>query len=280
MPTIHPSAVIEPGATIAPDAVIGPYCSVSGKAVIGSGTRLISHVTILNRTRLGAGNEVFPQAVLGAIPQDLKYHGEDSQLVIGNRNQIREAVTMHIGTENGGGLTQVGDDNLIMVACHVAHDCLLGHRIIMANGVGLAGHVVVQDHAVIGGIVGVHHFVTFGTYSFTGGMSRIVHDVPPYMVCEGNPGQVRGVNVIGLERAGFAPAAIQHLKEAHRLLWRAAGDAPASVMQRLEQLEASHGGEAHIQELTVFMRRMAQGIFGRWREAQRADDRRTGAGAI
>ena len=274
MPKIHPTAVVEPGAQLADDVVVGPFCFVGEKATIGQGTRLVSHVAILGRTTLGVHNTVWPQAVLGADPQDLKFHGEDSQLVVGDHNQIREAVTMQLGTENGGWFTRVGSRNLIMVGCHVAHDCEVGDHVVMANAVGLAGHVVVEDHASIGGAVGVHHFVTFGAHCFVGGMSRIVHDVPPFMIAEGDPAAVRAVNTIGLSRRGFTPQQLDILKSAHRRLYRGAGErSELSMPQRLADLESIHPGDKLIAQLVTSVRNSLGGHNGRYRESLRRDAR-------
>jgi len=274
MPKIHPTAVIEPGAQLADDAVIGPFCFVGSKVTIGAGTRLVSHVAILGRTTLGKHNTVWPQAVLGADPQDLKFRGEDSQLVIGDHNQIRESVTMQLGTENGGWYTRVGSHNLIMVGCHVAHDCEVGDHVVMANAVGLAGHVIVEDHASIGGAVGVHHFVTFGAHCFVGGMSRIVHDVPPFMIAEGDPAAVRAINIIGLTRRGFTPIQIETLKSAHRRLFRGSGErAERSMSQRLDDLIADYPDEQVVARLVTSMRNAISGHNGRYRESLRKDAR-------
>lgn len=274
MPKIHPTSVVDPKASIADDVEIGPLCHVGAKVTLGEGTRLVSHVVIIGRTTLGKNNTVWPQAVLGADPQDLKFKGEDSQLVIGDSNQIREAVTMQLGTENGGWYTRVGSHNLIMVGCHVAHDCEVGDHVVMANAVGLAGHVIVEDHASIGGAVGVHHFVTFGAHCFVGGMSRIVHDVPPFMIAEGDPAAVRAVNTIGLSRRGFSPQQLETLKSAHRRLFRAAGGpADQSMQQRLADLEALHPDDKNIRQLVTSIRHSINGHNGRYRESLRKDPR-------
>lgn len=220
MSNIHPSAVIEPGARIASDAIVGPFCYVGRHAVLGSGTRLISHVTILGRTTLGRNNTVWCHATLGGDPQDLKFNGEEVFLDIGDHNEIRENVTIHLGTANGGGFTRLGSDNLIMVGTHIAHDCTVGNHTLLANNTMLAGHVNVEDHANVAGGVGIHHFCTIGQYSFVGGLTGVVKDVPPFCVYDGDPARERGVNTIGLERHGFDPVTITRLKDAFKRLFR------------------------------------------------------------
>ena len=273
MPTIHPTAIVERGAKIAEDALVGPLCHVGPKVTIGSGTRLISHVTVLGRTTLGEGNVVWPYATLGGDPQDLKFKGEDSELVIGDRNEIRENVTIHKGTENGGNFTRVGSENLLMVGCHVAHDCELGSNIIVANAVQLAGHVIIEDHAAIAGGAGVHHFVTIGQYAYVGGLTRIVHDVPPFMVVEGNPARVRKVNSTLLERSRFEPARIDRLKKAFRMLYgEGDGKFVGRTAEAMRKLETDYPEDACVMALVASIRRAASGSHGRYREALRHDN--------
>lgn len=273
--TIHPSAVIEAGAELGEDVVVGPFCYVGPKVRIGARTRLISHVTIVGRTTLGSDNVVWPQCVLGGDPQDLKFHGEDSELVIGDRNALREGVTIHKGTENGGNITRVGSDNLIMVDCHIAHDCIIGSHVVMANCVGMAGHIVVEDHAAIGGYAGFHHFVTVGQYAYVGGVSRIVHDVPPYMVVEGNPQKVRGVNMIGLTRHGFDERTKDRLKHAWRKLYKHAVEhnGVGVTARAAAELLTDFPDDPVIARLVQAVRNTAAGVHGRHLEAKRCDDR-------
>ena len=276
MSHIHPTAVIEPGAQIADDAKVGPFCYVGPHVTIGAGTHLVAHATVIGRTRLGMGNTVWPYASVGAEPQDLKYRGEETTLVIGDHNTIRESVTIHVGTENGGGVTSIGNDNLLMVGTHIAHDCILGNHVVLANSVHLAGHVVVEDHAVVSGATGIHHYVTLGQYSFIGGMTRIVHDAPPFMIVEGNPSTVRGVNVVGLNRHQFNSETIDRLKDAYRRLYRkcdATNGSPATMANNLEKIDADYPADECISILVQFIRNSTIGLFGRYREAQRADDR-------
>ncbi len=275
MSHIHPTAVIESGAQIADDVSIGPFCYVGPHVTIGPGSRLVGHVTILGHATLGSGNTVWPYATLGADPQDLKFRGENSKLIIGDHNAIRESVTVHLGTENGGGVTKIGDDNLLMVATHVAHDCVIGNHVVLANSVHLAGHITINDHVVVSGSTGVHHYVTLGQYAFIGGMTRIVHDVPPFMIVEGNPSTVRGVNTIGLTRHQFPEETIDRLKDAYRRLFRKGSDdgALATMAENLTKLEADYPGDECLALLVQFLRNTSIGVFGRHRESRRADDR-------
>ncbi len=194
MTQIHPTAIIHPSAEIEDSVLVGPHSVIGPEVVIGAGTILHNHVTIQSLTTIGRDNMIYPFAVLGADPQDRKWDGERATCQIGDCNCIREHVTIHRGTGNGGGVTTIGSDNLIMVAAHIAHDCRLGDHITIANQVMLAGHVRVEDGASAGGGAGIHHFVTIGTCAFVGGLARITRDVPPFMIVEGNPAEVRAIN--------------------------------------------------------------------------------------
>lgn len=276
MSQIHPTAIVERGAELAEDVIVGPLCHVGPKVRIGAGTRLISHVTLLGRTTLGESNTIWPYTTLGGDPQDLKFKGEDSELIIGDRNEIRENVTIHKGTANDGNVTRIGNDNLLMVGCHVAHDCILGNHIILANAVQLAGHIVVEDHASIAGGSGVHHFITIGQYAYIGGLTRVIRDVPPFMVYEGNPARVRKVNTTLLERSKFPPEQIDRLKRAFRLLF-GDGDSHGSrfvghTAQALQTLDAQFPDDPCIQALLTSIRHSSDGLHGRYRESLRADN--------
>ncbi len=280
MPKVHPTAVVDPKAEVAEDAIIGPLCHVGAGVKIGSGTKLVSHVTVLGPTTIGEGNTIWPQAVLGADPQDLKFHGERTELIIGNHNDIRELVTIHRGTGNGGGVTKVGNDNLIMVACHVAHDCIIGSHVVIANNVGFAGHIHVKDHAAIGGYAAFHHFVTVNEYAYIGGMSRIVHDVPPFVLVEGSPGRVRGLNTKGLARHRFPDEQLRNLKDAYRTLYRGNGNGtghtdderPGNMAENLDKVDAAYPGDECVQLLTGAVRRTMNSVHGRYLETLRQDD--------
>ncbi len=250
--------MIAEGAFLADGAEIGPFCVIGPHARIGECTRLLNSVTIIGHTSLGKRNVVYPYSVLGGPPQDLKYKGGDTRLVIGDDNVIREHVTMNVGTETGGGVTSVGHGNLFMCACHVAHDCQLGSRCIISNQVLLAGHIRVADSVVLSGAVAIHHFVTIGEYAFVGGMSRIVQDVPPFIVTEGDPGEPRSVNVVGLRRNGFSSEAIDALESAFRSLYRS--DEPIS--KTLSNIEAGDMTE-QVARLVDFLKAKMRGRHGR-----------------
>lgn len=276
MPQIHPSSVIESGAQLADDVCIGPFCHVGPKVTLGAGTKLIGSVTIVGKTTLGDANTVWPYAVLGGDPQDLKFKGEDSELVIGSHNEIRESVTIHKGTANDHSLTRLGDHNLVMAYSHIGHDCLVGSHTVIANAVQLAGHVLIEDHAAIGGAAAVHHFVSIGQYAYIGGMTRVVADTPPFMVVEGNPARVRKVNTILLQRHQFDEKQIERLKDAFRRLFRFADDAAiGNTAEALESLEADFGDDWAVKALLENVRRSKDGVYGRYREAHRHDNRRT-----
>lgn len=218
---IHPSAIVADGAELDEGVSVGPLCVVGPKVKIGKGTRLISHVTVDGDTTLGENNELFPYACIGMIPQDLKYNGEETSLVVGSSNRIREYVTMHLGSVDGDGETTVGDNNFFMAYVHIAHDCKVGNHIIMANYAGLSGHVTIEDHVVAGGMLGVHQFTRIGEYAMLGGVSRIIHDVPPYVIASGaDKAKLYGLNLVGLKRKGFSDETISELKSAYRILFR------------------------------------------------------------
>lgn len=276
MPDIHPLAVVDPQATLGEGVRIGPFCTVGPKATLGANTRLISHVSIVGRTTLGENNTVWPNAVLGGDPQDLKFGGEDSQLVIGSHNEIRESVTIHKGTANDHGLTTVGDHNLIMAYAHLGHDCILGNHCIIANTVQFAGHVKIEDHVVVGGGSAVHHYTTLGQHAFIGGFTRCINDIPPFMVAEGNPYAIRGVNSTGLSRRGFSDDTIAALKDAWKRLYRRKNTGSAgTTAAALEALEDAYPHDACILALVAHIRRSAEGTFGRYRESFRHDNPRT-----
>lgn len=276
MRRIHPTAIIDPAAELAEDVVIGPYCVIGAGVTIGARTELRNHVTIEGPTFIGADNLFHAFGVIGGEPQDKKFHGEASRLEIGQGNRIREHVTIHRGTENGGGLTKVGDGNLIMVGVHVAHDCVVGNHVVMANQVMLAGHVRIDDRANIGGGTGIHHFATVGTLAMVGGMARVSRDVPPFMLVEGRPARVRQPNLVAMERSGLPEAHIEALKEAHRRLFRENG---APMAEKMAKLREEYGDVPEIEVLCQALEATSRGVHGRAREADRADNKRRPAGA-
>ena len=237
----------------------------------GRARYLQNHVTIQPLTRIGANNVLYPFTVIGAEPQDKKFAGEPSTCEIGDNNQIREHVTIHRGTANGGSVTRVGSDNLIMVAVHVAHDCIIGDHVVIANQVMLAGHVHVEDGAAIGGGAGIHHFARIGTCAFVGGMARISKDVPPFMIVEGNPAEVRAINSIAMTRRGYESAHIDAVKHAYKRLYRENG---APMADRIVELEESYGDVPAVLQLCQALRQAADGVHGRAAENARSDDKR------
>ena len=250
MAGVHGTAIVGPEVTLGRDVAIGPYCVVGGQVALDDGVVLHSHVVADGRTRIGPGTEIFPFASIGHRPQDLKYHGEPSELIIGRDNVIREHVTMNPGTEGGGMVTRVGDGGLFMMGAHVAHDCQIGDRVIMANNATLGGHVVVEDDAIIGGLSAVHQFVRIGRHAIVGGMSGVEHDVIPYAMAIGNRARLQGLNVVGLKRGGFARAEIQALNEAYRVLF----SDEATLAERVERVAGEFGESRGVGEIVAFLR--------------------------
>jgi UDP-N-acetylglucosamine acyltransferase len=250
MASIHPSAVVDPAAVVADDVTIGPYCTVGPRVTLESGVTLISHVVVDGLTRIGAGTKVYPFASLGMPPQDLKFRGEETELVIGAGNTIREHVTMNPGTAGGGGLTRVGDGGLYMVGCHVAHDCQIGDGVILANNVLLAGHIQIGDHAVLGGGSAVHQFVRIGRHAMVGGVSGVETDVIPFGSVMGNRARLHGLNLIGLKRRGFTREEIQALRSAYRMLFEDDG----VIADKAEEVAATYDGVGPVMEVLEFVR--------------------------
>lgn len=269
---IHPTAVIAPGAELGIDVEIGPYSLVGPRVRIGDRTKIGPQVVIDGVTVIGQDNIIVGQAGLGGPPQDLSYKGESTQLVIGDRNTIREFVTINRGTVKGGGVTRVGNDCLLMACSHVAHDCDLRDRIILANNVLLAGHVFVGENANISGGSAAHHFVTIGSFAYVGGMTRMVQDVPPYMILEGHPSRVRGVNKIGLQRGGQSPEAIEDLETAFRRIYRTGN----TRRQTLDELKREFPGAKLVMNLVSALEDTEKGAKGRFRESRREEFMRLG----
>lgn len=262
---IHPTALVSPGARIAEGVEIGPYCVIGPDVAIGARTRLGPHVVVDGVTTIGEDNTIAGQANLGGPPQDLSYKGEPTRLRIGSRNTIREFVTINRGTVKGGGETVVGNDCLLMACCHVAHDCELGDRIIMGNNALLAGHVLVGRNANISGGAAAHHFVTIGSFAYVGGMTRMVQDVPPFMILEGHPSRVRGVNVIGLQRGGMSDREVEALRQAYRRIWRS----ESTRRTVLEELKNEYPDMQLVQQLVKQLEQTELGAKGRYRESLR-----------
>lgn len=247
---IHPAAIIENGAVIGNGVRIGPYCVVGGEVRLGDNVILHSHVAVAGRTTIGEGTQIYPFASIGHPPQDLKYHGEKSELIIGKNNVIREHVTMNPGTEGGGMKTVVGDNGLFMVGVHIAHDCIIGDNVIMANNATLGGHVTVGDHAVIGGLSGVHQFVRIGAHAVIGGTSGVENDVIPYGRVKGERAFLAGLNLIGLERRGFTKDQIKTLQRAFNQLF---GD-EGTMDQRMESVAQEFSSHPLVMDMIQFAR--------------------------
>lgn len=220
MADIHPTAIVAAGAELAEDVVIRAYCVIGPEVSIGSGSVVGPHVVIDGNTRIGSGNTICPFSTIGYPPQDVSYRGEDTRVVIGNNNLLRENVTIHRGTARGRGVTTIGDENYLMAYSHVAHDCFLGSHIVIANATNLAGHVVMEDHVNLGGLVAIHQFVRIGTHAFISGKAGVGMDVAPYMLAFGAPAKLYGPNTVGLRRAGFSSEAIRALKNSYKIVFR------------------------------------------------------------
>ncbi len=255
---IHPTALVDPAARVSPTAEIGPYCIIGAEVEIGERTRLMAHVYCEGPTWIGDDNIFFPYSTVGVASQDLKYKGERAETRIGHRNRIREFVTIHRGTEGGGLLTSIGDDNLLMAYTHVAHDAALGSHLVLANGVTLAGHVSIGDWAVVGAFTGVHQFCRVGRHSIIGGYSVITQDVLPFSnTVSKREASVFGANRVGLERRGFPTETIENLQTALRLLTRAG----LNTTQALERIQADVPPCPEVDELIEFIRSSERGVI-------------------
>ena len=263
---ISPHAVVDPKAQLDDDVEIGPFCVVGPHVTIGSGTRLENGVTLMGHTEIGCDNHLYPGVVIGGEPQDLSYRGSDTRVVIGERNVIRESVTINRGSEKEDGVTSVGSGCYLMTGCHVAHDCRLGDRVVIANATLLGGHVHIHDDATLSGIIGVHHFTTIGSFCFVGGLSRVLHDVPPYMLVEGAPARPRCINVVALKRNNFPPDVINALADAHRLLYRA----KVGLDHAREILRSNGQLCPQVNHLLGYIQQQQEGRHGRGRERRRA----------
>jgi UDP-N-acetylglucosamine acyltransferase len=252
---IHPTAVIHPKAQIGTNCQIGPYCVIGENVVLGEECKLHSHVVIDGYTSLGRKNEIFPFASLGLQTQDLKWKGGITRTQIGDENTFREYVTIHSATQDGN-TTRVGSRNHILAYCHIAHDVVLGNDIVMSNVATLAGHVTVEDHAIIGGLAAIHQFCRIGKMSIIGGCSKVVQDVPPFMLADGNPAETRTVNNVGLERNGVGAEAHKALKQSYRILFREG----LTISKALERIEAELPPLPEIKHLVDFIRQSSRGI--------------------
>lgn len=256
MPDIHPTALVDRQAELALGVSVGPYSIIEGGVTIGPDTQVGSHVVIKKYTTIGARTRIFQFASIGEIPQDLKFRGEESRLDIGDNNVIREFVTLHRGTADGGGITRIGDRNLFMAYTHVAHDCQIGNRVIMSNAATLGGHITVEDNAILGGLSAVHQFCKIGTHAFIGGCSAVARDIPPYCMAVGNRAKIVGLNLVGLKRHGFPASTLETLKSAFNLLFHSEltlKEAMARIRQELPDL-------IEIQNLLRFIENSERGL--------------------
>ena len=256
MAQVHPTAVVHPGARLHESVEVGPYAVLGERVTIGAGSRVGPHVVIDGRTTIGERNRIFPFASVGGAPQDLKYAGEDTELIIGDGNTIRESATLNIGTVGGGGVTRVGSNNLFMAYSHVAHDCVVGNGCIIANSVALAGHVQLEDSVILGGLSAVHQFTRLGKHAFIAGGSMVVMDVPPYCTAQGDRAELAGLNVVGLQRHGFTEDQIGRIKEAYKILFRS----KLQLAEAMERLKAEMGGQPEIDYLVDFVSQSKRGL--------------------
>jgi UDP-N-acetylglucosamine acyltransferase len=268
---LHPTAIVEKGAELGQRVRVGPYAVIGPHVRLGDDCEVRAHAILTGHTTCGDGNVFFPGSVIGEIPQDLKYQGEQSQTMIGDDNHFREMVTVHSGTGVAGGMTRIGNHNRFFVCVHIAHDSVIDNHVIIANNTGLAGHCHVEDCVTMGGHVGVHHFVTVGRYAMVGGFARITADVPPYLITQGYRAGPRGVNLPGLRRWKLAEDDISALTKAFLLLYGKSAERDVSFSERLERI-ASNGHSPCVEYLCQFIRRtMVQGRRGRYLESQRRD---------
>jgi UDP-N-acetylglucosamine acyltransferase len=260
MVRVHPTAIVSPQAQLADTATVGPYTLIGPDVTVGEGTTIGPHCVIEGHTRIGRDNRIFQFSSIGAAPQDMKYAGEPTQLVIGDRNTIREFCTFNVGTVQDGGVTRIGNDNWIMAYVHIAHDCQLGDHIIMANNATLAGHVHLADWVFIGGLTGVHQFVKIGAHAMAGFASAVTQDVPPFMTVDGNPLAVHGFNVVGLRRRGFTPERIAGVKQMHKLLYRQSKTLAQATDEIKNLAESQPESRDDVALMTQFLAQATRGI--------------------
>ena len=254
---IHPSSIVEEGAIIGARVHIGPFCFIGANVEIGEGTVLKSHVVVNGHTRIGKDNEIYQFTSIGEVNQDLKYAGEPTRVEIGDRNRIRESVTIHRGTTQGGDVTKIGNDNLLMINAHIAHDCVVGNRCILANNATLAGHVTVDDFAIIGGMTAVHQFCIIGAHVMVGGCSGVAQDVPPFVIAQGNHATPYGINIEGLKRRGFSKEALHAIRNAYKLLYRS-GRTLEDVKPEIAEIAQAH---PEVQPFYDFFARSTRGLI-------------------
>jgi UDP-N-acetylglucosamine acyltransferase len=253
---IHPTAVVSPGAQLDSTVEVGPYAVIGPKVKIGAGTTIGPHAVIEGDTTLGQRNKVYQFASIGADPQDLKFAGEDTKLIVGDDNLIREFTTLHKGTTGGGGVTRIGNKNLFMASSHVAHDCVVGNGCVLANCVALAGHVECADHVIVGGLAAVHQFSRIGKHAFIAGGAMVVMDVPPFCTVQGDRAELAGLNTVGLSRHGYSDEQIRRIKDAYSLVFRS----KLGLNEALQRLKAEHGGHPEIDLFLEFISSSKRGI--------------------
>lgn len=252
---VHPTAIVSPKAQLASDVEVGAYSFIGPDVKIGTGTTIGMHCVVDNNTTIGKNCRVYTGAVVGSIPQDLKFKGEKSSLKIGDNNIIREYATLNLGTGEGG-LTQIGNNNLLMAYSHIAHDCIVGDDCIIANCGTLAGHVIIENKAVVGGLVAIHQFVKMGTLSIVGGCSKVVQDIPPFSTCDGHPTKVFGVNLVGLKRANLSEESIDGLKRAFKIMFRLG----LTISHAIERVQKEIPPSPEINHLITFIQTSERGI--------------------
>ncbi len=253
---IHPTAIISPSAEIDANVTIGPYAIIESDVRIGSGTTIGSHATVEKYVTIGENCQIYQYASIGGAPQDLKFHGEKSYLTIGRGTIIREFVTINRGTEAGGGITEVGDQNYLMAYTHIAHDCKTGRQVILANNSTLAGHIEIGNHATIGGLVAIHQFVHIGDYAYIGGKSAVVKDIPPYVIAAGDRATLHGLNNVGLKRHKFSNSTIRQLKKAYRIFFRIG----LTVKQASERVKAEVEQVPEVKNFMEFIVKSNRGV--------------------
>lgn len=266
MPDVHPTALVHPGAQLADDVTIGPFAVIGEHVVVGAGTRIDGHAMVEGRTTIGADCHIFPFGSIGQPPQDLKYEGEPTRLVIGNHNVCREYVTLNLGTASGGGATVIGDHNFFMAYVHVAHDCHIGHHAVLANAATLAGHVSIGDWATVGGLVAVHQFVRIGAHAMIGGSSGLGQDVPPHLIAAGRPATLYGLNAIGLKRRGYSDERVQALKQAYQMLFRS----KLKRKEAIKEVKAKWSENPDVMAMVEFIERSERGVCRPNRQASSA----------
>ncbi|MFA4028722.1 MAG: hypothetical protein GDYSWBUE_000786 [Candidatus Fervidibacterota bacterium] len=262
---IHPTAIVSPKAEIGEGVVIGPYAIIEDDVFIGDGTIIEAYVVVKRWTYIGKNNHIYPGTVLGGEPQDVKFSGERSHLIIGDNNVIREHVTIHRSTGEDNA-TRIGNNCMIMAYCHIGHNCVVGDYVNIASYTGISGHAVIEDHAMLGGMVGVHQYTTIGRLAMIGGMSKVVQDIPPFMLADGRPAQVKGINKVGLARDGVPPDVRMDLHRAYKLLYRSSLNTTQAIEVIMRELKPSH----ELIYLLEFIKRIGEGRAGRQRDKRKA----------